>query len=340
MNLLNKKKIIVTGGCGFIGGRLIKFLLEKKFKILNLDKLTYSANKDVNTIFKCFTNYSFIKSDINNFIIIKNIFEKFKPDAVFHLAAESHVDRSIKNSKSFIKTNILGTYSLLQASLNYYNKFKNKKFIFIHVSTDEVYGDLYNSRKSFKETTPYNPSSPYSASKASSDHLVKSWGRTFNLPIIVTNCSNNYGPYQFPEKLIPYTILSALKKNKIPIYGNGMQERDWLYVDDHVEALYKILLKGKINNSYNIGSGKTFTNLKIVEKICKILNLICNDKKKFDYKKLITYVKDRPGHDKKYLINYSKIKKELNWTPKTSLNDGLRITIQWYLNNKKKGFNI
>jgi dTDP-glucose 4,6-dehydratase len=340
MNLSNKKKIIITGGCGFIGSSLIEFLLKKNFKILNLDKLTYSANKDINTIFKCYSNYSFIKTDINNSILLKNIFKKFKPDAVFHLAAESHVDRSIKNSENFIKTNILGTYSLLQISLNYYNKLKNKKFIFIHVSTDEVYGDLNNSKRSFKETTPYNPSSPYSASKASSDHLVKSWGRTFNLPIIVTNCSNNYGPYQFPEKLIPHTILSALNKKKIPIYGNGKQERDWLYVGDHVEALYKILLKGKINNSYNIGSGTTFKNLEIVKKICKILTFNCNHQKNFDYAKLITHVKDRPGHDKKYLINYSKMKKQLNWRPKTNLNDGLRYTIQWYLNNKAKSFNI
>jgi dTDP-glucose 4,6-dehydratase len=331
---LNNKKIIVTGGAGFIGSRLVDFLLKKKFNVLNIDKLTYAASFKTIKVFNSNPKHFFFKTDINNSKLIKKIFNDFKPNAVFHLAAESHVDRSIKNSSAFIKTNIIGTHSLLQNSLDYFNNNKKKKFVFIHVSTDEVYGDYDIYKKPFDEDTPYNPSSPYSASKASSDHLVKSWGKTYGLPIIVTNCSNNYGNFQFPEKLIPRIIISVLNKKKIPIYGDGKNERDWLYIDDHIDALYKIFKKGKINNTYNIGTGKSISNLKIALKICNIISKINPDNSNFDYSKLITFVKDRPGHDGKYLVNYSKIKKALNWFPKFSLDKGLTLTVDWYLKNK------
>lgn len=329
----NNKKIIITGGAGFIGGRLVDFFLKKNFSVMNIDKLTYAANISAIKKFNNYSKYFFVKTDINNSKLIKKVFNDFKPHAVFHLAAESHVDRSIKNSLAFIKTNIVGTYSLLNNSLEYFKKNKKKNFVFIHVSTDEVYGDYNIDKKPFDENTSYNPSSPYSASKASSDHLVKSWGKTYDLPIIVTNCSNNYGNYQFPEKLIPRIIISAINKKKIQIYGDGSNERDWLYINDHINALFKIYKKGKVNNTYNIGTGRSISNLKIANKICNILSKINYDNSSFDYSKLITFVKDRPGHDTKYLVNYSKIRKELNWVPKVSLDKGLALTVNWYLKN-------
>jgi len=329
----NNKKIIITGGAGFIGGRLVDFFLKKNFSVMNIDKLTYAANISAIKKFNNYSKYFFVKTDINNSKLIKKVFNDFKPHAIFHLAAESHVDRSIKNSLAFIKTNIVGTYSLLNNSLEYFKKNKKKNFVFIHVSTDEVYGDYNIDKKPFDENTSYNPSSPYSASKASSDHLVKSWGKTYDLPIIVTNCSNNYGNYQFPEKLIPRIIISAINKKKIPIYGDGSNERDWLYINDHINALFKIYKKGKVNNTYNIGTGRSISNLKIANKICNILSKINYDNSGFDYSKLITFVKDRPGHDTKYLVNYSKIRKELNWVPKVSLDKGLALTVNWYLKN-------
>ncbi len=328
-------KIFITGGAGFIGSALIKELIfNTDHEIINIDKLTYAGNllnlKEIENNKK----YKFRKFDINDFSEILEIFKIEKPEAIINLAAESHVDRSILEPANFIKTNILGTYSLLEVVREYLEKNKNiNSFKFLHVSTDEVFGDLSNSEPPCNEEKSYNPSSPYSASKASSDHLVRAWGRTFNIQTIITNCTNNYGPYQFPEKLIPLTINNIISGKKIPIYGDGNQSRDWLYVDDHVRALSKIIINGKINETYNISGNNNISNISLVKKICYLM-----DKKlKIDgssTSELISFVKDRKGHDVRYALDSNKIRNELNWKPIESIETGLEKTIDWYLENQ------
>ena len=320
------KKIIVTGGSGFIGTNLVNLLVKKKFFVINIDKLTYSSNNS-NHINKT-KNYKFIKSDINNFKKIKNVIKLYKPIAIFNLAAETHVDRSIDSPKNFIRSNILGVYNLLEV-LKYFKK-KNKIIKLIHISTDEVYGDILAGRAD--EKFPYQPSSPYSASKASADHLIKSYIRTYKISAIISNCSNNYGPYQFPEKLIPKIISNIISNKPLPIYGKGENSREWIYVNDHCEALFRLYLKGKVGQSYNIGSNKNLRNIELVKKILRIIKM---KKFKIGKKVKIKFVKDRPGHDLRYALNNKKINKEIKWKPKTSLDRGLSVTIDWYLNNKK-----
>ena len=330
-------KIFVTGGLGFIGSNFISMQIDKhKNEILNFDKLTYAAN--VNNLLKYKKNklYNFVQGDIVDSKKILKILNSYKPDCIINFAAESHVDRSIDGPKEFINTNIIGTYELLNATLKHYElnyKENENHFRFIHVSTDEVYGSL-GKQGYFKENTPYNPSSPYSASKASSDHLVRAWNLTFNLPTIITNCSNNYGPFQFPEKLIPLMIINCLKHNNLPIYGDGKNIRDWLYVADHCDALYSVILNGKNGETYNIGGNQEKNNLEIVSTICKILDDKIPSNKIDSYKELITFVKDRPGHDFRYAIDASKIKKHLNWSPRYTFEDGIKKTIDWYIKYK------
>jgi len=327
-------KILVTGGAGFIGSNFILNYIDKH-QIFNYDKLTYAGNLDNLSSILNHSNYSFIKGDIKDNNKVINILNTFKPEAIINFAAESHVDRSIDTPKTFIETNVLGTFELLNCCVNYYQKLdKNikEKFRFLHISTDEVYGSLNNKGK-FKETTAYNPSSPYSASKASSDHLVKSWFHTFNLPILITNCSNNYGPYQFPEKLIPLMITNCLEHKELPIYGDGQNIRDWIYVDDHCKGIYQVLKNGKIGETYNIGGNQEMSNIKIVEKICDIMDQNKPSKNIKSYKKLITFVKDRPGHDFRYAIDSSKIETQLKFFPSENLDSGLRKTVNWYLKN-------
>ena len=330
-------KIFVTGGLGFIGSNFISMQIDKyKNEILNFDKLTYAAN--VNNLLKYKKNklYNFVQGDIVDSKKILKILNSYKPDCIINFAAESHVDRSIDGPKEFINTNIIGTYELLNATLKYYELNYNENenhFRFIHVSTDEVYGSL-GKQGYFKENTPYNPSSPYSASKASSDHLVRAWNLTFNLPTIITNCSNNYGPFQFPEKLIPLMIINCIKHNNLPIYGDGKNIRDWLYVADHCDALYSVILNGKNGETYNIGGNQEKNNLEIVSTICKILDEKIPSNKIDSYKELITFVKDRPGHDFRYAIDASKIKKHLNWSPRYTFEDGIKKTIDWYIKYK------
>ena len=330
-------KIFVTGVLGFIGSNFISMQIDKhKNEILNFDKLTYAAN--VNNLLKYKKNklYNFVQGDIVDSKKILKILNSYKPDCIINFAAESHVDRSIDGPKEFINTNIIGTYELLNATLKYYElnyKENENHFRFIHVSTDEVYGSL-GKQGYFKENTPYNPSSPYSASKASSDHLVRAWNLTFNLPTIITNCSNNYGPFQFPEKLIPLMIINCIKHNNLPIYGDGKNIRDWLYVADHCDALYSVILNGKNGETYNIGGNQEKNNLEIVSTICKILDEKIPSNKIDSYKELITFVKDRPGHDFRYAIDASKIKKHLNWSPHYTFEDGIKKTIDWYIKYK------
>jgi len=330
-------KIFVTGGLGFIGSNFISMQIDKhKNEILNFDKLTYAAN--VNNLLKYKKNklYNFVQGDIVDSKKILKILNSYKPDCIINFAAESHVDRSIDGPKEFINTNIIGTYELLNATLKYYElnyKENENHFRFIHVSTDEVYGSL-GKQGYFKENTPYNPSSPYSASKASSDHLVRAWNLTFNLPTIITNCSNNYGPFQFPEKLIPLMIINCIKHNNLPIYGDGKNIRDWLYVADHCDALYSVILNGKNGETYNIGGNQEKNNLEIVSTICKILDEKIPSNKIDSYKELITFVEDRPGHDFRYAIDASKIKKHLNWSPHYTFEDGIKKTIDWYIKYK------
>ena len=338
LNNNNKKTIFITGGAGFIGSALIRYILrEKDLNIINIDCLTYAGNID--SIKPALIPNRYIHEEINicNKDII-NLFNKYQPSYVMHLAAESHVDRSIAGPSTFINTNIIGTFNLLEASKDYYASLdsENKKtFKFHHISTDEVFGDLDNESDLFSESTPYAPSSPYSASKAASDHLVRAWGRTYKLPIVITNCSNNYGPYHFPEKLIPRIIINALHGKQLPVYGDGSQIRDWLYVEDHVSALMKVLLDGQIGETYNIGGHNEISNIEVVKNICFLLEEL-NPQKPANvenYNDLITYVKDRPGHDKRYAIDASKIKQDLGWIPKESFETGLRKTVQWYLDN-------
>jgi len=325
-------KILVTGGAGFIGSNFIVNFIDKH-KILNYDKLTYAANLNNLDSIESHPNYSFVKGDIMDGKKIKQVFNEFEPDVVINFAAESHVDRSIDAPKTFIQTNILGTYELLNASLVYYKNLDvQNRFKFLHISTDEVYGSLSDKGK-FTESNPYKPSSPYSASKASSDHLVSAWFKTFGLPVLITNCSNNYGPFQFPEKLIPLIITNCLENKSLPIYGTGTNIRDWIYVEDHCNAIYQVLEKGTVGECYNIGSNQEVTNLNIVQSICEILDKKCPSKKYESYKSLITFVEDRPGHDFRYAIDSSKIKSELNFLCRYNIDKGLNKTIDWYLNN-------
>ena len=316
-------KVIVTGGLGFIGSNLIELLL-KRYYVINLDKVTYSSNFYNTKEFVKKKNYKFIKYDINNKKIIK-IFNKYKPVGIFNLAAETHVDRSIDSPKSFIESNILGVYNILEAFRVFSKKIPKTKLI--HISTDEVYGDILFGRSN--ENYPYKPSSPYAASKASSDHLVSSYVRTYNIPAIVTNCSNNYGPKQHPEKLIPKLIYNIFQNKPLPIYGKGTNSREWIYVKDHCEALIKIFKKGKVGNFYNIGSNKNQTNLEI----CKKLIQLANKNKIMGKNTRIKFVKDRPGHDIRYALNSSKLKNELRWSPRISLSNGLKKTFEWYREN-------
>ena len=330
-------KIIVTGGAGFIGSALVRMLInETEHEVLVLDKLTYAGNLLNLDLVKDHENFFFEKIDILNKEDIFKIFKTFNPDSVMHLAAESHVDRSIQGPLEFINTNIIGTFNLLEASRELLQNNTNKidKFRFLHVSTDEVFGDLADTNNFFTEETKYDPSSPYSASKASSDHLVRAWYRTYEVPILITNCSNNYGPYHFPEKLIPKSIKNALIGKDIPIYGKGQQIRDWLYVEDHAKALYKVLTGGVPGETYNIGANNEKSNIEVINLVCSIL-----DKKiplrEGSYKDLIVFVDDRPGHDFRYAIDSSKIKKELNWAPSESFETGLEKTIEWFIENKE-----
>ena len=319
------KKIIVTGGLGFIGSNLIDLLLQKKYFVINIDKVTYSSNFYNTKEFAKNKNYKFIKCDINN-KKISNIFNKYKPVCIFNLAAETHVDRSIDDAKSFIYSNILGVYNILECFKKY--SLKNKKSKLVHISTDEVYGDILTGRSD--EKYAYKPSSPYAASKASSDHLVYSYVRTHNIPAMVTNCSNNYGPKQHPEKLIPKLIYNILNNKALPIYGKGKNSREWIYVKDHCEALFKIFQKGVNGEFYNIGSNKNLNNLEVCKKLLDVTrNLIKHNKKV-----KINFVKDRPGHDIRYALNSNKIKKQLNWYPKTSFKKGIQLTFDWYNDNK------
>ena len=319
------KKVIVTGGLGFIGSNLIELLLKKKFFVINIDKITYSSNFYNTQEYKKSKNYRFIKCDIKD-KKIKHILIKYKPNCIFNLAAETHVDRSIDNPHDFIQSNIVGVYNLLECFKNFSNKFKSK---LIHISTDEVYGDILNGRSS--EAYPYKPSSPYAASKAASDHLVSSYVRTYNIPAIVTNCSNNYGPKQHPEKLIPKLIYNILNNKPLPIYGKGTNSREWIYVKDHCEALIKIFQKGKVGEFYNIGSNKNLNNLQVTKKLLKV----SSQSRPIDSNVKINFVKDRPGHDIRYALNSNKIKKELNWNSKTSFEKGIKLTFNWYNNNKE-----
>ena len=341
MSLINKKNnptILITGGAGFIGSALVRHIISKtNFNIVNIDCLSYAGNLD--SIKSAIIPERYIHEKVN--ICDKNmldIFIKYKPQFIMHLAAESHVDRSIAGPSAFIDTNIIGTFNLLEASKNYFlnlNSDDKKLFRFHHISTDEVYGDLDNATDLFTESTPYAPSSPYSASKAASDHLVRAWSRTYDLPVIITNCSNNYGPYHFPEKLIPRVIINALHGKPLPVYGDGSQIRDWLYVEDHVRALMKALLEGHLGETYNIGGHNEISNLEVVNKICSLLEELNPNKPRGvnNYADLITFVKDRPGHDKRYAIDATKIKLELNWIPEESFETGLYKTVQWYLSN-------
>ena len=318
------KKIIVTGGLGFIGSNLIDLLLQKKFKVINIDKITYSSNFYNTKEFKNSKNYRFVKCDIKD-KKIKDILFKFKPDCIFNLAAETHVDRSIDNPENFIQSNIVGVYKLLENFRYFSKKYKSK---LIHISTDEVYGDVLNGRSS--EKYPYQPSSPYAASKAASDHLVSSYVRTYKIPAIITNCSNNYGPKQHPEKLIPKLIYNISNNKSLPIYGKGKNSREWIYVKDHCEALIKVFLRGKNGEFYNIGSNKDLNNLEVTNKLLKESKKLI----KIGNNVKINFVKDRPGHDVRYALNSNKIKKELGWYPKTNFSKGIRLTLKWYFENK------
>ncbi|MBP3140692.1 dTDP-glucose 4,6-dehydratase [Aliivibrio fischeri] len=334
-------KILITGGAGFIGSAVIRHIIENTEDVaINVDKLTYAGNLESLTSVANNSRYIFEKADICDAEAMKRIFEEYQPDVIMHLAAESHVDRSIDGPAAFIETNIIGTYNLLEVTRAYWNALSGDKkngFRFHHISTDEVYGDLEDTFDLFTENTSYEPSSPYSASKASSDHLVRAWLRTYGLPTIVTNCSNNYGPYHFPEKLIPLMILNALDGKALPVYGDGMQIRDWLFVEDHARALYKVAIEGEVGETYNIGGHNEKANIDVVKTICSLLEELVPNKPQNvnQYLDLITYVTDRPGHDVRYAIDASKIERELGWKPKETFESGLRKTVEWYLANKQ-----
>ncbi|OUW79791.1 MAG: dTDP-glucose 4,6-dehydratase [bacterium TMED217] len=325
------KNVLITGGCGFIGSNFVKNLsVHNEYYPIVLDSLTYAGNKSNLDALKS-NGYHFVEGNICDESLVNNLFKEYDFQGVFHFAAESHVDRSIDNSKEFINTNIFGTYNLLEQSRKYFSKHSHN-FRFIHVSTDEVYGDL-DDEGFFTEKTPYNPSSPYSASKASSDHLARAWHRTYGLPVIITNCSNNYGAFQFPEKLIPLMILNCLEWKSLPVYGDGSNVRDWLYVNDHCIAIKAIFENGKLGETYNIGGNNEIKNIDIVYTICDVLDDL-KPSNKGSYSDLITFVKDRPGHDFRYAINAEKIQKELGWYPSESFESGIKKTIQWYLENE------
>lgn len=334
-------KILVTGGAGFIGSAVVRHIIQDTDNtVLNVDKLTYAGNLESLATVVDNSRYQFSQTDICDRAALDQLFETFQPDAVMHLAAESHVDRSITGPAAFIETNIIGTYQLLEATRQYWNTLSQEKkqaFRFHHISTDEVYGDLEGTEDLFLETTPYAPSSPYSASKASSDHLVRAWHRTYGLPVVVTNCSNNYGPYHFPEKLIPLIIQNALAGKALPVYGNGHQIRDWLFVEDHARALYKVVTEARVGETYNIGGHNEQKNIDVVKAICELLEELAPNKPSGieHYQDLLTYVIDRPGHDLRYAIDASKIKKDLGWVPQESFETGLRKTVEWYLNNQE-----
>ena len=329
-------RILITGGAGFIGSALIRHLLNNTdHQVLNLDKLTYAGNLESLGSVAENPRYQFLQADIGDSATVSQALAEFQPDAIMHLAAESHVDRSIDGPAAFIQTNIVGTYALLEATRNYWSQLDSASkaaFRFHHISTDEVYGDLHGVDDLFTETTPYAPSSPYSASKAASDHLVRAWQRTYGLPVLITNCSNNYGPFHFPEKLIPLVILNALDGKPLPVYGNGQQVRDWLYVEDHARALLTVVTEGQVGETYNIGGHNEQKNLHVVESICALLDELQPRAEGF-YKEQISFVADRPGHDLRYAIDASKIERELGWKPTETFDSGLRKTVLWYLDN-------
>lgn len=333
-------KILVTGGAGFIGSAVVRHIInDTQDSVVNVDKLTYAGNLDNLASVSGSTRYAFEQVDICNRAELDRVFTQHQPNAVMHLAAESHVDRSINSAGEFIQTNIIGTFTLLEAARQYWQTMlpeKQAAFKFHHISTDEVYGDLHGTDDLFTETTPYSPSSPYSASKASSDHLVRAWLRTYGLPTIVTNCSNNYGCYHFPEKLIPLMILNALAGKPLPVYGNGLQIRDWLFVEDHARALYQVITHGKIGETYNIGGFNEKTNIDVVKKICELLEELAPNKPQGvnQYVDLITHVTDRAGHDVRYAIDARKIERELGWKPQETFESGIRKTVEWYLANR------
>ena len=328
------KKCLVTGGCGFIGSNYIRTVLDREedLHVVNLDKLTYAGNiQNLNGISS--NNLTIVKGDICDVDLVNSLFEKHHFDTVVHFAAESHVDRSIEGPAEFIQTNVVGTLNLLEQSRIFINKTNNKDFRFLHVSTDEVYGSLGDDGK-FLETTPYDPSSPYSASKAGSDHLVRAWNRTFGLQTLITNCSNNYGSYQFPEKLVPLMIINCLEGTPLPVYGKGENVRDWLFVGDHCDAIHTVLANGEIGETYNIGGNNEIKNIDVVTIICSLLDEISPREDGSSYSDLITFVKDRPGHDFRYAIDAGKIQNDLGWSPNESFETGIRKTIHWYLDNQ------
>ncbi|KMU53353.1 dTDP-glucose 4,6-dehydratase [Serratia marcescens] len=334
------KRILVTGGAGFIGSAVVRHIIEATGdSVVVVDKLTYAGNLESLAVVADSDRYAFEQVDICDRAGLDRVFAQYQPDVVMHLAAESHVDRSIDGPAAFIETNVVGTYTMLEAARHYWQPLtaeKKQAFRFHHISTDEVYGDLHGSDDLFTETTPYAPSSPYSASKASSDHLVRAWLRTYGLPTLVTNCSNNYGPYHFPEKLIPLVILNAAAGKPLPVYGNGAQVRDWLYVEDHARALYQVVTEGVVGETYNIGGHNERKNIEVVQTICDLLEELAPNKPQgvAHYRDLIIYVKDRPGHDMRYAIDAGKIDRELGWRPQETFESGIRKTVVWYLNNE------
>ena len=329
-------KVVVTGGAGFIGSALIRYLIqETEATVVCFDALSYAGNLSSLEPISQSPRFSFVKGNVCDPTALGELLAQHRPDAVVHLAAESHVDNSIDGPLPFVETNLVGTFHALNTSLTHYRSLDSQtaeRFRFLHVSTDEVYGDLSPTEPAFAENNAYRPSSPYAATKAGSDHLVRAWGRTYGLPAIITNCSNNYGPYQFPEKLIPHMILKALAKQDLPVYGDGLQIRDWLYVGDHVKALWRVLLEGELGTTYNIGGHNEVTNVAVVREICKLLNKLHDTD--VDYESLITFVEDRPGHDKRYAIDATRIKLKLGWVPNEDFRSGLQKTVAWYLNNQ------
>lgn len=333
--MLNSNKIIVTGGAGFIGSALIRHLIgQTDYQIINLDLLTYAGNLESLKGIEASPRYTFIKGDIADKELVQNLLREHRPQAILHLAAESHVDRSIDGPAEFIRTNILGTFNLLECALEFWkSEGQPEEFRFQHISTDEVYGSL-GEEGLFTEETRYDPSSPYSASKAASDHLVRAWHRTYGLPVLITNCSNNYGPYHFPEKLIPLIILNALQGKKLPVYGDGKQIRDWLYVEDHVRALHLVLEKGRVGEIYNVGGDSERYNIDVVKQICSYLDEVVPNSPHRPHAKLVEHVTDRPGHDRRYAIDCSKLKNELGWSQQETFETGIKKTVDWYLKNQ------